>query len=283
MKFTKMHGLGNDFVIVEADSDNPVLASGDFARTVCHRHRGIGADGLVIVGPSEKADCRMTIINSDGREAESCGNALRCVAHFAHRRSYGRGNAVTIETLAGIQRAEMLSSHGFTGTVKVDMGQPVLAPEDFPASVSGPGPVLGQEVSTAFGTYQVALVKVGVPHLVIFVDDLDSVELIPEGRALEQHSLFPAGTNVNFVQQLTDSRFAVRVWERGAGETMACGTGACAVAVAAILQGRAQNNVVIVLPGGQLDICWAPGGSILMVGPAVEVFSGEYACQGVAT
>lgn len=279
MKFTKMHGLGNDFILVEASAGGPRLTSSRFARAVCDRHQGIGADGLVVVSRSDKADCRMTIINSDGTEAQSCGNALRCVAHFAHQRSYGSGKTLSIETLAGIQVAHIMSPGEYSSVVQVDMGHPLLAPADFPATVTGPGPILAQEVATDYGTYRVALIRVGVPHAIIFVDELTSVDLVREGRALERHPAFIDGANVNFVQQVGENHFAVRVWERGAGETMACGTGACAVAVAAILLGKAGNDIRIALPGGDLSITWVPGEGIHMLGPAVEVFSGEYRAE----
>jgi diaminopimelate epimerase len=276
MRFKKMHGLGNDFIVTEALPTGLGISLGEFARRICDRHHGVGADGLVIVGPSQRADCRMTIINSDGREAESCGNALRCVAHFAHRSQYSPGPVVSIETLSGVQLAHIISSDEQGSMVSVDMGHPLLSPKDFPATLDSPGPILGQSVTTPYGTYDVSLVRVGVPHIVIFVENLSAVDIVGEGRALEEHPIFPAGANVNFVLQKDENRFVVRVWERGAGATMACGTGACAVAVAAILHGRAANDVVVDLPGGQLEISWKPGRSITMFGPAVEVFSGEY-------
>ncbi|HSL94140.1 MAG TPA: diaminopimelate epimerase [Bacillota bacterium] len=279
MRFTKMHGLGNDFIITEEPLADSRITSSEFVRRICDRHEGIGADGLVILSSSDEADCRMTIINSDGREAESCGNALRCVAHFAHKRSYGRGTHLSVETLAGVQRAQVTNTDEHTSTVEVDMGYPLLEPGDFPATLPGPGPVLAESVTTAYGIYKVALVRVGVPHVVIFMDDVSAVDLAKEGKALEQHPLFPAGANVNFVQQVGERRFVVRVWERGAGETMACGTGACSVAVAAILLGRATKQVLVSLPGGELDISWTPGSSVIMRGPAVEVFTGQYHWQ----
>lgn len=275
MKFTKMQGLGNDFVIVDSQELPEGVALRQLAVDICDRHFGVGADGLVVLADCLHADTDMRIFNSDGREAESCGNALRCVAaHISFRK--GGAEAVTIAAPAGIFTARCSGVGQQDTLVTVEMGVPDLSPGSFPALVDGQGPVLSLPVSTHRQNYEAVLVRMGVPHVVIFVASLEHVDLVSEGRQIETDPLFPEGANVNFVEQTGSSAFTVKVWERGAGVTLACGTGACAVTVAAVLTGRSGPEAVISLPGGHLDIQWQSGGVVTMRGPATSVFTGEY-------
>jgi len=218
----------------------------------------------------------MQIINSDGTEAESCGNALRCVSKFVYDRGRGRGTLVSIEALAGVYCTEVTPRGGKAELVRVNMGVPALKPSAFPALVDGEGPITDLPLQTDRGSYQGVLVSTGVPHVVIFVPDVREIDLEGEGRQIEQNAFFTRGANVNFVEVKRPDYLTVRVWERGAGPTLACGTGACAVLVAAVLTDRSPRRATVALPGGEMTIEWSEHGPVFMTGPAVEVFSGEY-------
>ena len=276
MQFTKMHGLGNDFVIVDMTHEALFDAPSRLAESICHRQFGVGADGLVMVHPSSRADCRMQVINSDGSEAESCGNALRCVSKFIYDRGRGRGTLVSIEALAGLYSTEVTPRGNKAELVKVNMGVPNLKPVDFPALVDGEGPITNLPLQTSKARYEGVLVSTGVPHVVIFVPDLKEIDLEGEGRQIERNAFFPRWANVNFVEVVRPDYLSVRVWERGAGPTLACGTGACAVLVAAVLTNRSPRRATVALPGGEMFIEWSEHGPVFMTGPAVEVFTGEY-------
>jgi diaminopimelate epimerase len=243
------------------------------AKQLCDRRRGIGADGLVLLLPSAKADVRMRIINSDGSEAEMCGNASRCVPLHLRRSGVSSQTDFTLETLAGIIRTEIIDES--RGLVRVDMGEPRL--------LRGQIPVEGPAEQTAFNvplqacgqTFHITAVSMGNPHAVIFVDDIRRTLLETWGPALETHSFFPRKTNVEFVQVLSPDSVRMRVWERGAGVTQACGTGACATAVAAVLNGKTSERVNVRLDGGELQIDWSGRKHVWMTGPAQYVFSGE--------
>jgi len=276
MHFTKMHGLGNDFIVVDMFEGIHIPDPQAVARGICHRHFGVGADGLVLVHPSERADCRMQIFNSDGSEAESCGNALRCVARFMQLKGRVQGATVSVEVLAGVYSAELVPAlHGET-LIKVNMGEPLLHPTAIPANVTVEGPVLDLCISTPHGDFRGVLVNSGVPHFVVFVPDLTAFDFVPAGQAIEKHPLFPQGINVDFVQVQSRNHLKVLVWERGAGATLACGTGAAAVAVAANLTGRADRLLTVELPGGKLFMEWdEKTNHVYMTGPATVAFTGQ--------
>ncbi len=273
MKFAKYHGLGNDFVLVNA----PENALTDFARAarkVCDRRVGIGADGLILLWPQDKQNVKMRIFNADGSEAEMCGNASRCVPLFLQEKGFTEGTRLTLHTLAGAILTEVIDPS--KNLVRVDMGEPRLTRQEIPMTgqptqraVEVPVEVNGQRfVGTA--------VSMGNPHFVIFVPDIAQVALEKVGPQIETHPLFPRKTNVEFVQVLNDHTLRMRVWERGAGITQACGTGSCATLVAASLTKRTQSQADIILDGGTLHVQWLETGHVLMTGPAQKVFEGVY-------
>jgi len=272
-----MHGLGNDFILVDMQEELLPESPSRLATAICHRQFGVGADGLVLVYSSARADCRMQIFNADGSEAESCGNALRCVAKFVYDRGRARGSIVIVEALAGLYSIEVTPRGGSADLMKVNMGRPLLEPATMPALVDGVGPVLDLTLRTLAASYQGVLVNTGVPHVVIFVPTLKDFDFVAEGRQIEKNPLFPRGINVDFVEVVRPDFLVAKVWERGAGPTLACGTGACAILVAAYLSGRSARAATVSLPGGQLYIEWQEAdGSVYMLGPAVRVFSGQY-------
>ncbi len=271
LPFTKMHGCGNDYVVVDATAhtvDDPAA----LAATVNDRRLGIGGDGLLLATASDGADVRMRMFNPDGSEAEMCGNGLRCLAQFAAARGLvpdpGR---MTVETGAGPLEVVVAGAHW-----TVDMGAPRLDRAEIP--MDGPsGHVVDEAIDVAGETYRITAVSMGNPHAVLFVDDVDAIDLAALGPALETHPAFPNRTNVEIVQVEARDRVQQRTWERGAGETLACGTGACAVAVAGVLGERTDRDVTVALRGGELGIRWdANSDRVFMTGPAVQVFEGEW-------
>lgn len=276
MKFTKVHGLGNDFVLVNCINHIKLPTDlSQLAREVCHRNFGIGADGLVLVWPSERCDLRMQILNPDGSEPEMCGNAIRCVAKFVYDHGIVNKEKITIETLAGVIVPEVIVEDGVVTQVRVNMGQPRLERSEIP--MNGPqGRVISEPLDLEGTTFNITAVSMGNPHCVIFVPNLDDVPLSNWGSKLETHAAFPKKTNVEFVQVINDSEVRMKVWERGAGITMACGTGACATAVAAVLNGLTRRVVTVHLDAGPLKIEWADDNTVYMTGPATEVFTGDY-------
>lgn len=277
MKFSKWHGQGNDFVIVNGFEE----IIGDYSEAairICNRNFGIGADGLVMILPSKlpAADFQMRIFNSDGSEAEMCGNATRCVARYLYENELTTKTKITLETLAGLIVPELIFADGRIVTVAVDMGQPRLTRSEIPMTGEPHEQAVNVEIAAGGELYQATCVSMGNPHTVIFVENLDSVSLETVGPVIETYSLFPRKTNVEFVQVIGDSEMRMRVWERGAGVTQACGTGASAVLVAAVLTGRTNRKATIHLDGGDLDLQWGADNHIYMSGPAVEVFRGVY-------
>jgi diaminopimelate epimerase len=258
-RFSKMHGLGNDFVVIDA-RERAVAMSSARAQAIADRHAGIGCDQLILIEPSDKADVRMRIFNADGSEVEACGNATRCVPLFI-------GRDVLIETQAGL-----LDARAVDGGASVDMGAPRLQWNEIPLAWAMD--TLNLPVGWEDLPAPVA-VNVGNPHVIFFCNDLDSIEFERLGPLIEHDPLFPQRVNVNFAQVVGDDHIRLIVWERGAGLTRACGTGACATAVAAIRRGLMAGPVTVSLPGGDLIIAWTPGGSIRMTGPATHVFDGE--------
>ena len=268
MNFVKMHGLGNDFVVIE-DFEDYITEYSLLASNVCRRRWSVGADGLVLIQNSSRADVRMRMFNPDGSEAEMCGNALRCVAEYMHTRKGEKH--VTVETGAGIQKAEIISD----GWVCVDMGPPKWDGQEIPVKTENQQ-ALHEVVEIEGNKLKFTAVSMGNPHCVIFVDDMEQIPWEYWGSLLEWHPKFPQGVNVEFVQITNPHEVEVKVWERGAGATLACGSGACAVASAGIYTERLISPVEVRLPGGSLRIRWAPGENVHMEGPAEEVFKGTF-------
>ena len=268
-----MHGLGNDFIFFE----NPTNTEMDYstmAIRMCHRQLGIGADGIIAVLPSEVADLRMRIINADGSEANMCGNAIRCYAKYAWGRGLVKSKTFRIETFAGIIIPEVIVENGKVVSVRVNMGAPDIRRSAIPMLGDEPAAI---NVMLPLGENEINITSIlmGVPHTMIFVDDLHSVDVKTVGPLVEKHPLFPKGTNVNFVEIVDRNRVKLRTWERGAGATLACGTGSCATAVASILNEYTNRSVTIELQYGELHIEWAEDGTVFMTGPAEESFTGE--------
>ncbi len=276
MKFTKVHGLGNDFVLIDCLNGNNL--SGDLsklAQQICHRNFGVGADGLVLLRPSKKADLRMQILNPDGSEPEMCGNAIRCAAKYVYDHNVVRKTKIRVETLAGIIVPEVITDNNQVTSVRVDMGEPRLNRSEIP--MQGPeGRVVDEPLEVNGEVYRVTAVSMGNPHCVIFVPDVEAVPLHQLGPMLETHPAFPEKTNVEFIQVLSNDEVRMKVWERGAGPTMACGTGACASGVAACLNNLTGRKVTVHLSAGSLVIEWKEDNHVYMTGPAAEVFVGEY-------
>lgn len=277
MKFTKMHGLGNDFIFLDQflpNSDFDELDYPALAKKLCHRQFGIGGDGLILVLPSQVADVRMRIINSDGSEPEMCGNGIRCLARYVYERGYVHKNPLQVETLAGVLTIKLDLAGDKVEGIQVDMGEPIFQPDLIPVNVLGE-PVVGAVLNANGTKWTFSALSMGNPHCVIFVDDMPALDFEHVGPAIEKHSLFPNKTNVEFVQVLSRREIVMKVWERGAGPTLACGTGACAAAVASVLNEKTDRNVLVHLPGGDLKIEWADDNHVYMTGPAAYVFTGE--------
>ncbi|MCG0274681.1 MAG: diaminopimelate epimerase [Thermosediminibacteraceae bacterium] len=274
MKFTKMHGLGNDFIVVNGFKED-IRIIFNKAEKICDRHRGIGADGILLVLPSDKADLKMRIINSDGSEADMCGNGIRCFARYAFSRGLVKKTHISVETLAGIIKPEVIIKDDIIESVRVDMGRYSLKNKDIPVAADPMGEAVDLELTVEGRVFKFTGVSMGNPHCVIFVDDVKSFPVEHIGPIIERHPLFPKKTNVEFVEVKGRDLLKMRVWERGAGLTMACGTGACASAVAAYKKGLVDPKVTVSLPGGDLLIEIEEDGRVYMTGPAVEVYSGE--------
>jgi len=273
MHFVKYHGLGNDFVIVDM-SKNTITDFRRTARQVCDRRLGIGADGLVLLWPIDSENVKMRIFNSDGSEAEMCGNVSRCVPLFWKESGHLTSNRLTLHTLAGLIITEIIDAE--KGLVRVDMGQPRLLREEIPVEGPAKEHALNIAIHAAGEDWVGTAVSMGNPHFVIFVRNIDDIDLSRVGPEIEKYDIFPNRTNVEFVQKINESQLRMRVWERGAGITQACGTGACASVVAAILTDLTGEKVRVILDGGSLDICWVARGHVLMTGPAQKVFEGDY-------
>ncbi|WP_028777071.1 diaminopimelate epimerase [Shimazuella kribbensis] len=272
MRFHKMHGLGNDFVVVQIEDEFPSDVS-ELAKQVCDRHTGIGADGLVFITPSEQADVQMRIFNADGTEAQQCGNAVRCVSKYYYERMDNSKTEILVETIRGIQQIVMQVKAGIVELVQVDMGEPILVPSQIPvASKSIHDHVVIEDQSYAF-----TAVSMGNPHAVIEVETLSDELVKGVGPKIELDKAFPEKANIEFVNIHSPQEITMRVWERGVGETMACGSGACAVLVASHLNGKAERKAMIHLLGGDLLIDWnEEDNHVYMTGPAAFVFTGEY-------
>ncbi|MET3850241.1 diaminopimelate epimerase [Paenibacillus sp. OAE614] len=275
MEFTKMHGLGNDFIVIYGEKALPDNAA-ELALKWCDRYFGIGADGLVYILPSEKADFRMRIINSDGSEAEQCGNAIRCVAKYMYDHGYVSSEQITIETLgAGVQPVTIHVDNGLAATVTVDMGEPVLDGLSVPTTIDA-NPVVDAPIEADGRQFRFTAVSMGNPHCVIYVDDAVNFDLATWGPKLEVHPVFPKKVNVEFATVKDRGTVDMRVWERGAGPTLACGTGACATLVSSVLNGLTDRSASIRLKGGDLFIEWSEKDNhVYMTGPAAVVYTGS--------
>jgi len=276
LKFTKMHGAGNDYVYVSTFDQPGPDDPAKLAIAVSDRHFGIGSDGLILIEPSPRADARMRMFNLDGSEGEMCGNGVRCVAKFLHDHGIAPRDRVTVETGRGILTLDLEVEAGKVRRVRVDMGPPILQGSDIPTTLPGDPPV-DVPVTVEGRELAVTAVSMGNPHAVVYVDDLANFPVEVLGPALERHPGFPRKVNVHFVEVVTPGEVRMRTWERGSGITLACGTGACSVAVAGVLTGRTGHRLLAHLPGGDLELDWAGGeASVFMTGPATEVYSGVW-------
>ena len=274
MKFTKMHGTGNDYIYVngfEEKLENPSEA----AVKLSDRRFGIGSDGLILILPSDVADCRMEMFNADGSIGKMCGNGIRCVAKYVYDRGLVKKDVLRVETRSGVKTLQLRVEDGKVASVRVNMGQPELAPEKIPVLFSKDR-MVDEEVYTPSGNvWRVTCVSMGNPHAVIFVDDVEGVNLPAIGPEMEKHAMFPERANIEFAQVTGPHEVQMRVWERGSGETLACGTGACACAVASVLTGKTDRDVTVHLRGGDLHVFWDPDtDDVYMEGPAAFVFDG---------
>ena len=273
IKFTKMQGLGNDYVYMDAIHQK-IENESSLAQFVSNRHFGIGSDGLILICKSDVADFKMRMFNSDGSEAEMCGNGIRCVGKFVYDKDLTDKTTVTIETLAGIKTLELNTKDGKVETVKVDMGEPILTPKEIPV-ISDEEPVKNLMLEAEGRKFKITCVSMGNPHAITEVEDTEKFDVEKYGKVLEVDKAFPNKINVEFIQIVDKNHVKMRVWERGAGETLACGTGACATAVACYLNGKTDRNVEVELLGGKLYIEWnEKNNHIYMTGPAVTVFEG---------
>lgn len=274
MRFVKMHGLGNDYIYVDTTRERVEDPQG-LAVAMSRPHVGVGADGLVLIGASQCADLSMRMFNADGSEGEMCGNAVRCIGKYAYERGLVRRETMTLQTRAGIKTLRLTVEDGRVSRVRVDMGAPILDGPSIPALL-GEGRIVRRPLEAGGRAFEVTCVSMGNPHAVIFLhEDVDAFDVGRYGPLLERHAAFPNRTNVEFAALVAPGRIRMRVWERGSGMTLACGTGACATAVAASLCGLTGERSTLVLDGGELDVEWS-GGTVYMTGPAAFVFEGEW-------
>lgn len=274
IKFTKMHGLGNDYVYIDAINQK-IENESSLAKFVSNRHFGIGSDGLILICKSDSADFKMRMFNSDGSEAEMCGNGIRCVGKFVYDKGLTDKTIVKIETLAGIKTLVLNTKDGKVETARVDMGEPILEAEKIPV-ISKEQPVKNLELEAENKKFKFTCVSMGNPHAITIVENTKEFDVEKYGKILEVDKAFPKKANIEFAQIIDKENIKMRVWERGAGETLACGTGACATAVACNLKGLTGRKVNIELLGGTLNIEWnEKDNHVYMTGPAVTVFDGE--------
>ncbi len=274
MKFTKMHGCGNDYVYVNC-FEEAVSDPSETARRVSDRHFGIGSDGLILICPSEKADFRMVMFNADGSEGSMCGNGIRCVAKYVYDHGMTDKTSITVETRSGVKELTLFIQDGTVSQVKVNMGAPILDPKQIPV-VSDRDIVINEPIRVDGTEYHMTCVSMGNPHAVVFVDDTADFPIGQAGPSFENNERFPDRINTEFVQVLSPEEINLRVWERGSGETLACGTGTCASVVACVLNGLTKEHVLVHLLGGDLKIFYdRENDTVWMTGPAATVFEGE--------
>lgn len=274
MKFTKMQGLGNDYVYVNCLKEK-VESPSEMARRVSDRHFGVGSDGLILICPSECADFEMKMYNADGSRGEMCGNGIRCVGKYVYDYGLTDQTEISVETLGGIKHLSLTVEEGKVALVKVDMGSPIFVPEQIPVKVEG-NHAVNVPISVDGDEYRMTCISMGNPHAVVYLDDIQNMEIEKIGPKFEHHSCFPNRVNTEFARVLDRETVEMRVWERGSGETLACGTGACAVAVASMVNGLTEDCVTVQLLGGNLKIEWDREKNVVyMTGPATVVFDGE--------
>ena len=276
MRFVKMQGIGNDYVYVDCIRQPLPSDIASLATKISDRNFGVGGDGLILICPSDKADARMRMFNNDGSESEMCGNGVRCVAKFVYDHGIAKKTSLAIETGRGVLKLELETAGGKCHQVRVDMGEPILVAENIPTTLLGTPPL---EVPLVIDGVElkVTCVSMGNPHCITFVKEITNEMVLGIGHKVEKHSAFPRRTNVEFVRVDNPGEITMRVWERGSGETLACGTGACAVAVAGVLTGRTDRSIIAHLRGGDLRLDWSKTDNhVFMTGPAVEVFQGEW-------
>jgi diaminopimelate epimerase len=275
MRFTKMQGAGNDYIYVDCFQETPPDDLAETARRISDRHFGVGGDGLVLICPSQVADAQMRMFNADGSESEMCGNAIRCVAKYVYEHGIARKGTMQIETGAGVLSLELFEEDGVVECVRVDMGCPILDPQKIPTTWTG-GEVVVRPNDVDGREFRVTCVSMGNPHCVSYVEELSDELVLGFGPKIELDPHFPNKVNAEFVQVISPREIRMRVWERGSGETLACGTGASAVCVAGVISGRTEREITAHLRGGDLQLHWAENNHLYMTGPAVEVFSGEW-------
>ena len=277
MKFTKWQGCGNDFVLLDCRAQEPADYR-ELAIKMCDRHYGIGADGIIAVLPSTLPDVplRMRIFNTDGSEAEMCGNGIRCFARLAYEQGMVDSEEFKVETGAGVLVPHVVVENGQVQAVRVDMGEPILAGDDIPVTGFGSGRVISEPLTVAGQEFHMTCVSMGNPHCVIFVDDAEAFPIFELGPQFEHHGRFPRKTNTEFVEVKDRTHVRMRVWERGAAVTLACGTGACATTVAGVLNDKIDRKVEVQLDGGKLVVEWVANNPVFMTGPAEQVFAGEW-------
>ena len=276
LNFTKMQGLGNDYVYIDATKEN-IENPSELSKYISDRHFGVGSDGLILICSSDKADFRMRMFNSDGSEAEMCGNGIRCVGKFVYEKGLTNKTELEIETLAGIKKLKLNVENGVVKTVRADMGEPIFEAEKIPVICDQKGDLKKIKLQAYDKQFEVTCVSVGNPHGVIFVKDVDAIDVRKYGQKMENDKAFPQKANIEFIEKLDDHNIRMRVWERGAGETMACGTGACASTVASVLNKITSNQVTVHLRGGSLLIEWnREDNQIYMTGPAEITFEGTF-------
>lgn len=275
MKFTKMQGIGNDYVYVDCTKENKIENPAELSKKVSNRHFGIGSDGLILIENSNVADFKMAIYNADGSQAEMCGNGIRCVAKFVFDKGLINKENITIETLAGIKQLKLSTENGKVKKVRVDMGEPILEAKKIPV-ISDKNPVIDLQLQAADKTFTATCVSMGNPHAITFVNNVEEFDVEKYGKILEIKKEFPKHSNIEFVELIDKNNIKMRVWERGSGETLACGTGSCASVVACILNNKTKRKVNVHLLGGTLEIEWnKQNNHVYMEGPAEIVFEGE--------
>ncbi len=276
MKFTKMHGAGNDYVYVDCFSQDPPPDAEGLARRMADRHTGVGGDGLILICPSERADAEMRMYNADGSYSEMCGNGIRCVAKYVYEHGLCRKPKLTIDSAGKLLTLELTIESGLVERVRVNMGEPILEVAKVPTLLPGPTAV-NKPLDAGGQLFGVTALSMGNPHCVVFVEDASDDLVLGIGPKIENDPAFPNRVNVEWVEVLAPDRVKQRTWERGSGETLACGTGAAAVCVAGVLTGRTQRRVMVELLGGELELEWNEADNhVYMTGPAVEVFSGDW-------
>ena len=276
LSFTKMHGIGNDYIYIDCFKENfTVEDAKKFSPILSDRHFSIGADGIILIMPSDKADVKMRMFNYDGSESEMCGNGIRCVAKYTYDKNISKNNPLKIETLRGILEAKLFIKDEEVDTVEINMDSPILEGLKIPTTINK-NPIIDEAIKINGKEYLFTAVSMGNPHAVIFVKDLENIDISTIGKLMENNSIFPNRTNVEFVQINDKNNIKMRVWERGAGETLACGTGACGTVVSAILNGYTSRKVTVQLLGGNLEIEWnEENNHVYMTGPATTVFEGK--------